>query len=170
MKSPLLFALALSLAPAAIAQNPAPPAKEAPAKEAPAKPAITLKVGDKAPALAIEKWVKGAPVASFEKGKVYMIEFWATWCPPCIASMPHITELQAKHKEQGFTVIGVTSVDKRGNSLEAVEKMVGDKGDAGMGYTIAWDKERTTSDAFMQAAGRNGIPCSFLIDRDGNIA
>ena len=133
MKTALLALIALALAPAAlVAQTPAPAAKDAPAKT------LTLKVGDKAPALTIEKWVKGAPVATFEKGKVYMVEFWATWCGPCIASMPHISELQKKHKEQGFTVIGVTSVDKR-NTLELVEKMVADKGD-GMGNTLASDK------------------------------
>ncbi|MBI5364409.1 MAG: redoxin family protein [Planctomycetes bacterium] len=169
MKHPMLLAAFSFLlrVPLATAQTPAPAGKPITPKEAPAS---TLKVGDKAPALAIEKWVKGAPVASFEKGKVYMIEFWATWCGPCIASMPHITELQKKYKEQGFTVIGVTSVDKRGNALDKVEKMVADKGDAGMGYSVAWDKERTTNAAFMQAAGQDGIPCSFLIDRDGNLA
>jgi thiol-disulfide isomerase/thioredoxin len=128
-----------------------------------------LSVGDKAPALTIEKWLKGTPVASFEKGKVYVVEFWATWCPPCIASMPHLSELQKKYKERGLTIIGVSSVDTRGNSLEKSEKMVADKGDL-MGYTVAWDTKRATSDAWFKAAGQNGIPCSFLVDGNGKIA
>jgi thiol-disulfide isomerase/thioredoxin len=155
--SSFLFALALSFAP--------PQGGAAPAE----KPVPKLAPGMPAPALAIEKWVKGSPVASFEKGKIYVVEFWATWCGPCIASMPHISALQKRYADKGLTVIGVSSVDSRGNSLEKVEKMVADKGD-GMGYTVAWDKERTTNEAFMAAAGQSGIPCSFLIDKEGRVA
>ncbi|MBK7877750.1 MAG: redoxin family protein [Planctomycetes bacterium] len=163
MKSTLLALLVLCFAPAV-----APARAQGTTGQGPAAKTLALKVGDKAPLLAIEKWVKGAPVASFEKGQVYMIEFWATWCRPCIQSMPHISALQKEHANRGFTVIGVTSVDKR-NTLEAVEKLVAEKGD-GMAYTVAWDKDRATNDAFMQASGQNGIPCSFLIDRDGYVA
>ena len=145
--------------------NPTAPADKT-APKAAEKPAITLSIGDKAPALVVEKWVKGQPVATFEKGKVYMIEFWATWCGPCIASMPHVTELQKKYRDAGLTVIGMTSKDSRGNSLEKVEAMVAEKGE-GMGYTVAWDKERETNSAYMKAAGQGGIPCSFLVDQDG---
>lgn len=158
------FASALSFAHAQ--QPPAKPAEE-PAKQAEKK--TVLSVGDKAPALAIEKWVKGSPVASFEKGKVYMVEFWATWCGPCIKSMPHVSELQKEYGAKGLTVIGVSSADSRGNSLDKVEAMVKDKGDT-MGYTVAWDTERQTSTAFLDAANQNGIPCSFLVDQNGLIA
>ncbi len=142
------------------------------AGDADEKPEVKLPalvVGSKAPALSIEKWIKGQPVPAFEKGKVYMVEFWATWCPPCIASMPHISELQKKFAAQGLTVIGVSALDKRGNTLEKAEKMVADKGD-GMGYTVAWDKDRSTNEAYMEAAEQGGIPCSFLVDQNGMIA
>jgi thiol-disulfide isomerase/thioredoxin len=152
-------ALALALCtPSALAQQ----AKEAGASTAKLKP------GDPAPALTIETWVKGQPVASFEKGKVYLVEFWATWCPPCIAQMPHLSQLQREHAGKGLTVIGVTSEDPR-NSLEDVKEMVAAKGD-GMGYTVAWDSGRKTNDAWMRAAGQGGIPCSFLVDGEGRIA
>lgn len=132
------------------------------------KSAPTLKAGDKAPALAVEKWVKGEAVKSFEPGKVYVVEFWATWCGPCIASMPHLSELQQTYKSKGVTIIGCTSQDPN-NSLDQVEAMVREKGD-GMGYTVAWDAERATNSAYMKAAGQNGIPTSFLIDSNGAIA
>lgn len=159
-------AAALSTTGSAFAQE-APAAKPA----APAQPKAaeaTLKVGDPAPALTIETWVKGEEVKSFETGKTYVVEFWATWCGPCIASMPHLSEIQKEYKSKGLTVIGVTSEDKN-NTLEKVQKMVSDKGDT-MGYTVAWDKGRTTNGAFMKAAARNGIPCSFVVDGKGNIA
>ncbi len=138
--------------------------------EAQEKPSTTLQVGDKAPPLAIEKWVKGDAIPSFEKGKVYIVEFWATWCGPCIAGMPHLTEIQKKYKDKGLRVIGVTSEDPRGNTLEAVEKMVTKHGDQKMGYTVAWDKGRTTNEAYMDAAGQNGIPCAFVVNGEGRVA
>ncbi|MFO0837418.1 MAG: redoxin family protein [Phycisphaerae bacterium] len=162
----LAWGAALAIAAAACAQDDKPDK----AKGDERKPDVKdLRVGDKAPALAVEKWVKGQPVASFEKGKVYVIEFWATWCGPCVRSMPHMTEVQKKYKEKGVTVIGLTREDPN-NSLEAVEKMVKDKGDEKMGYTVAWDKGEKTSDAYMRGAGQDGIPCAFVVDQEGRVA
>ncbi len=128
----------------------------------------TLKVGDPAPKLIVEEWVKGSPVESFQPGSVYIVEFWATWCGPCIASMPHLSKLQQEFKDKKLTIIGMTSEDSS-NSIEAVRKMVDAKGD-GMGYTVAWDVERQTNEAWMKASGQNGIPTSFLVDQTGKIA
>jgi thiol-disulfide isomerase/thioredoxin len=128
----------------------------------------TLAIGDAAPALHVADWVKGDEVSRFEPGSVYLVEFWATWCGPCIASMPHLSELQKTYQRDGLTIIGMTSEDPN-NSLEDVRKMVTAKGD-GMGYTVAWDVERQTNAAYMKAAGLNGIPASFLVDQTGNIA
>lgn len=130
---------------------------------------VTLKVGDPAPPLEIATWVKGEPVAGFEEGTVYVVEFWATWCGPCIAGMPHLSELQATYADRGLRIIGVSSEDSRGNSLEGVRAMVADKGET-MAYTVAWDEGRRTNTAYMKAAGRNGIPCCFVVDGAGKIA
>jgi thiol-disulfide isomerase/thioredoxin len=142
-----------------------------PAQKTTAKAESTAKlnVGDPAPALSVEKWVKGDAITGFEKGRVYVVEFWATWCGPCIRSMPHLSEIQKEFKDKGLTVVGVTSEDTRGNTLESVEKMVSNKADK-MGYTVAWDKGRDTNKAYMEAAGQAGIPCSFVVDQKGNIA
>lgn len=165
-----VFAIALIAAAGSLASAQEKAAEiKAPAAQPESKPAANkLGVGDQAPALTIAKWVKGEPITGFEKGKVYVVEFWATWCGPCVASMPHLSQIQKSHKDHGLTVIGVTSADRR-NTLEAVEKMVGEKGDT-MGYTVAFDTERATSDAYMRAAGQNGIPCSFVVDKAGKIA
>jgi thiol-disulfide isomerase/thioredoxin len=151
-------AAALLVAGAALSQD----ASEAAAK----KPSLT--VGQKAPAISVEKWVKGAPVASFEKGKTNVVEFWATWCGPCVASMPHLSALQRQYKDKGVTIIGVTTEDPN-NDLAAVEAMVKQKGE-GMDYTVAWDSGTKMHEAWMRAAGQNGIPCSFVVDGTGTIA
>lgn len=127
-----------------------------------------LQVGDKAPELKIAEWVKGDPVTSFEKGRVYVVEFWATWCGPCIANFPHLSAVQEKHKDR-LTVIGVTSEDRAGNTLEAVRAMAEKQKDR-MRYAVAWDEGRKTTDAYMTAAGQQGIPCAFVIDGEGRIA
>src|SRR4051812_5087620 len=91
------------------------------------RPTPSLKLGDPAPELRVSNWLQGDPVKSFEPGKIYVVEFWATWCAPCIGNMPHLAELQAKYKDQGVTVIAFTSKDIRetpGNSEEATAAFV----------------------------------------------
>lgn len=132
------------------------------------KPEASLKIGDPAPKLVVTKWMKGDAVQAFKPGNVYVVEFWATWCGPCIASMPHISDLQTEYKDKGLTIIGLTSKDPN-NSEEQVADFVKNRGDI-MQYNIAWCEDRATNDAFMKAAGRNGIPCSFVIDKQGNVA
>lgn len=138
------------------------------AQEKAGKPEKTLNIGDPAPKLVVTKWMKGDAVQSFKPGNVYVVEFWATWCGPCIASMPHISELQSEYKSKGLTIIGLTSKDPN-NSEAQVTDFVKNRGDI-MQYNVAWCEDRATNDAYMKAAGRNGIPCSFVIDKQGNLA
>lgn len=135
---------------------------------------VTLKVGDPAPPLQVGKWLKGDPIKALEKGKVYVIECWATWCGPCIAAMPHVTELQAKYKDKGVVVIGVNVWERDPSAPEPFVKRMGDK----MGYAVVMDdttgaaspSDGKMATTWLKAAGRNGIPCSFLVDRQGKIA
>jgi thiol-disulfide isomerase/thioredoxin len=148
---------------------PVPPAEVGkPAQPAPLPAAETLAVGAKAPALSIEKWVKGDPVKKLETGKGYIVEFWATWCTPCRASIPHLSELQAQLKDKGLTVIGVAS-GSLNDQLAEVEAFVGKMGEK-MSYTVAWDLEGGTCKAWYEASRQEGIPAAFIVNTDGRIA
>lgn len=133
----------------------------------PNEPEKKLGIGDVAPPLTVTKWLNG-PETKIEKGNVYILEFWATWCGPCIASMPHLAEIREEYKDKGLKVIAVTSKDPN-NSQEDVEKFVAKKG-AKFGFTYAYCDSRETDKAYMQAAGQDGIPCSFVVGKDGKIA
>ena len=131
-----------------------------------------LKVGDKAPGVKATKWWQGKDagkeVASFAEGKVYVMEFWATWCGPCIVMMPHMGELQTEYKDK-VQFIGYTAKDENGNNLETVSALIAKRG-ASFGYTFAYSDDRDTYDAWMKAAGQNGIPCCFVVDKAGKVA
>ncbi|MFN0131748.1 MAG: redoxin family protein [Phycisphaerales bacterium] len=162
----------------AAAQSASAPAKKDPPKQGQPADEITLKVGSTAPNLTVEDFVKGEKFTGFEKGRVYVVEFWATWCPPCVKSIPLLTELQKDFKDKGVTVIGVASSERAKNKegdipvekrLQIVKDFVKGKGDE-MNYTIAFDADRTMSNDWMKPAGQNGIPCAFLVNGEGKIA
>jgi thiol-disulfide isomerase/thioredoxin len=166
-----LVALA-GLASPALAQDKAPaaPAQAEPNKEEPKKEEKILKVGDEAPKLQIEKFLKGDEIKEFKKGHVYVVEFWATWCGPCIKAFPHLSELQAKHKGK-LTVVGVNIWERySSDTLDKVTKFVEGQGDK-MAYTVAFDGPgKATDKAYMGASKQNGIPCAFIVDGEGKIA
>jgi thiol-disulfide isomerase/thioredoxin len=126
-----------------------------------------LAPGQPAPPLQISKWLKGEPVAAFQAGHVYVVEFWMTWCGPCIDGMPHLSEVQKRHRG-ALTVIGVTNEDEH-NTLADAQKMVAAKGDS-MGYTVAWDDAGKTWRTWFDASGEDGIPSCFVVDKAGVIA
>jgi thiol-disulfide isomerase/thioredoxin len=132
------------------------------------KETTPLKVGDAAPQLKVSKWLQGKEVPEFAAGKIYIVEFWATWCGPCIVMMPHLSEMQSEYKDKGLTVIGFTAKDPN-NTEEKVSTFVTKRGPK-LGYTFAYADNRDTYDAWMNAAGQNGIPCSFVVDQKGKLA
>jgi thiol-disulfide isomerase/thioredoxin len=148
MKSPALL-LAATLA--ALVTSPAPWAAD---------------LGDPAAPLTIAEWVKGGPVnlADGQGKKIHVVEFWATWCPPCRTSIPHLTEMQKRFKEKGVVFVGVT--DEKASVVKPFVEKMGDK----MDYVVAIDKDRKTAAGYMKAYGVNGIPHAFVVDKDGKVA
>lgn len=136
----------------------------------PVASARALDLGDEAPELAIEEWVNSDPINIAEgKGKkAYLVEFWATWCPPCKVSIPRLSEMQDKY-EGKLAIIGVTAPNNSDNSAAAVRKFVRRQGDE-MRYAVALDKDNKTTDRYMVASGAMGIPHAFLVGLDGKIA
>lgn len=131
----------------------------------------TLKVGDPAPKLQTGKWLQGDPVTEFQKGKAYIVEFWATWCGPCRVSIPHLNDIHNQFKDKGLIVIGQDCWERDESLVAPFIKKMGDK----MTYRVALDdktdKEKgAMAETWMAAAGRNGIPSAFLVDTQGRIA
>ena len=93
------------------------------------------------------------------KGKVVVVDFWSTWCPPCRAEIPGYTELQRKYGKDGFMIVGI-SLDQAGPE---VVKSFADK--HGINYQLVMGDEKVVA-AF---GGVEGIPTTFLIDRAGQI-
>jgi thiol-disulfide isomerase/thioredoxin len=121
------------------------------------------KLGDAAQPLTGLEWVKGGPV-EMKAGTVYVVEFWATWCPPCRVSIPHLTELQRKYKDKNLVVVGIST-----EKVNVVKPFVEQKGNE-MDYVVAVDTAGTVSQAYMDAYGRNTIPSAFVVGADGNVA
>ena len=119
----------------------------------------TLTPGSPAPFPDIANFIKGDSLAGFEPGKTYVIEFWATWCGPCIAGMPHLTELQAKYADQGVRIIGISD-----EPVTKVNTFLAKPGSAEKtGYTLCSDEDRSAHNQYMKPALQNGIPCAFIV-------
>ncbi len=146
----VLLAAIISQAPAATQTAPAAPA---------APTTLALSIGSKAPIPEISDFVRGEKPTFFEPGKVYVIEFWATWCPPCRQSMPHLTKLAEDMKSKGVVIVGVS--DEKVETVRTfLEK---DEWKQKARYTLATDPDRSTHKAYMEASGQGGIPTAFIV-------
>lgn len=129
--------------------------------------ALALGVGDKAPELKTGDWIQGPAVTKFETGKVYVVEFWASWCAPCVQNIPHLNELQKKYEKDGLVVIGQNVWERSEAAARKLVRSMGSK----MSYRVALDtKSEDMSEKWMKAAGKGGIPTAFLVDKTGKIA
>ncbi len=116
--------------------------------------------GKPAPPLATAQWLNSKPLTLADlKGKIVVLDFWATWCGPCLASVPHNNELQQKYAAKGVVIIAVCA-PRGGEKMEATVK------DRKMQYAVALDAGKGDTFAAYKA---DSYPDYYVIDRKGNL-
>ena len=104
--------------------------------------------------------INGEPISLADfKGKVVILDFWATWCPPCRKEIPGLVTLQRRYQDKGLVIIGV-SLDQQGPSV--VKPFMRE---LGMNYRVVMGDEKIVSDY----GGIEAIPTTFIIDRQGKV-
>jgi peroxiredoxin len=120
-----------------------------------------VKVGQQAPEISLPDTKGNTTSLSSLKGKVVLVDFWASWCRPCRASIPAVIKLYNQYKTKGFEVFGVSIDEKKKDWLKAITQdnitymQVNDK--------AGWYAKVT------EAYGVNEIPATFLLDKKGEI-
>lgn len=135
-----------------------------------------LEPGDKAPELEVSDWItngngKFSEVTKFEEGQVYVVEFWATWCRPCIAMMPELAELQKTYgdkvrflsitEEMPDEVLMLKERDFPGKPGVPFKTFMNE-------YSVAADPDGSTHTSFL-GTGSTGIPHAFVVGKTGEI-
>lgn len=122
-------------------------------------PTVALGQKSKAPALSL-KDIQGRKISlSKYKGKVVLLNFWATWCPPCRAEMPDLVKMQRQYRKQGLQVIGITYPPEQ---IKEVRQFIQQ---LRVNYPIALGTKETKT-LFDQT---ETLPLTIIIDRRGNV-
>jgi thiol-disulfide isomerase/thioredoxin len=137
---------------------------------------MPLGVGDPAPPLEGVTWHLGSGPAKLQAGTIYVIDFWATWCKPCIALMPHMSEIQTKYADKNVKVLGVaiwesTRELRPGDShAQQVARFLDEKREV-ISYAAGYaGDDSPIPQQWMAAARRVSIPTVFVVDADTKIA
>jgi thiol-disulfide isomerase/thioredoxin len=129
-------------------------------------------IGQPAPVLRVARWVRGGPVERWEPGRIYVIDFWSTWCKPCIDAMPALRKLEASYSDS-VTVIGMNVWEFDEGQLD---KFLETRGDI-LPAVVALDSvppgkevnEGLTAATFLGTADTATIPKTFVIDQQGKL-
>jgi thiol-disulfide isomerase/thioredoxin len=113
--------------------------------------------GKPMPAITVTDWMNGQVTPADTKGKVVLVDFYATWCGPCMASIPHNNELLVKYKDQGLVIVGVCTSDNGQENMEQTVK------DHGITYPTAKDPALASQTAWHA----HYYPTYAVVDRKG---
>jgi thiol-disulfide isomerase/thioredoxin len=122
---------------------------------------------ERLPALQFTDVIQGAAsdVGPWGDGRVYVVDLWGTWCPPCIRSIPELTKLQRKYRARGLVVIGYSWEDPAG--VRSLMARLGDN----MRYALVNDRqERFLKIVAEERELVQGFPFTFVLDRTGEVA
>jgi len=100
-----------------------------------------------------------------KKGKVLVINMWATWCGPCLAEMPAFVKMQETYGPSGFEILGLNTDDESETMMDDINKVIKDKS---INYPVVFGDSKFQV-ALLNISKFNGIPQSFLVDADGNL-
>lgn len=127
--------------------------------------------GEIAPEITISKWIEQAPVQiSALRGRVVLLDFWATWCGPCLAAFPHLRGWHEKYKDRGLVILGITKYYGHGNGKEMPPaEELGFIERFKKQYALPYGVAVTDTDNNHRNYGVSAIPTAVLIDRQGVI-
>lgn len=117
------------------------------------------------------KDVDGRPVSTASmKGQVVLVDFWATWCPPCVAAIPALDELERKYRDRGLVILGV-NVDAMHEDAQDEKRVLNAVRRFLVRHRVTWTNLLNGRDAadFAAAFGVEEIPANFLVGRDGKV-
>ena len=100
---------------------------------------------------------KGKVALDQWKGKVVLVDFWATWCEPCKKSFPKLEELRVKYGASGLEIVGISEDDEDGGAIKKFAETYGAK------FPLLWDKDKALAGKYKPP----NMPSSFLVDKNG---
>ena len=122
-------------------------------------PLYAVDKNDAAPAFTLPLLQEGADLSLADfKGKLVYLDFWASWCKPCLTSFPKLEALQNKYKGQGLEIIAINLDQKNHKALEFIAKNP-------VSYTLLYDESTSVAQAYNVQA----MPSSYFIDRKGTV-
>ena len=120
-----------------------------------------LDVGAPAPEARPKVMLQGEAITKLDDSKTYLFEFWATWCGPCVAQVPHLDHLHRTFGPKGLVVLATSVWEDDQAKPAAFVKGKGDK----MSYRVGFDADKAMAKNWLEAAGVNGIPHAFAVQK-----
>ena len=121
-------------------------------------PALAIAPASKAPDFTLRRLDGPNLRLQEQRGRVVLVNFWATWCGPCRQEMPHMNRLYEKYKSSGFVLLGVNVDEDPRNAASVASKM-------GVTFPVLLDTDKNVSKLY----DLNTMPSTVLIDRDGKV-